>query len=45
MTELILKGHNQNALDKLEKGYKAGIRTQIYTSGVGTGKTYVFMGL
>ena len=45
MTELILKGHNQNALDKLKKGYKAGIRTQIYTSGVGTGKTYVFMGL
>ena len=38
MTELILRGHNQNALDKLEKGYKAGIRTQIYTSGVGTGK-------
>ena len=41
---MILKPHNQKAVDELTKNYKT-CRTQIYISGVGTGKSYVFMGL
>ena len=40
-----LKPHNQKAVNELIANYKNGKRTQIYISGVGTGKSYVFLGL
>lgn len=40
-----LKPHNQKAVSELVANYKDGKRTQIYVSGVGTGKSYVFLGL
>ena len=40
-----LRPHNQMAVNELVDNYNKGVRTQIYVSGVGTGKSYVFFGL
>lgn len=41
---MLLKPHNKKAVDSLIEAYKTN-RTAIYISGVGTGKSFVFMGL
>lgn len=40
-----LKPHNKKAVDQIIDLYKSGHRSVLYTSGVGTGKSYVFMGI
>lgn len=37
--------HNEYALNQIVKAYKIGTKNICYTSGVGTGKSYVFMKL
>lgn len=42
---ITLKPHNQKAVEEILAAYRNGKHSVIYTSGVGTGKTFVFMGL
>lgn len=39
-----LMPHNQTAVNNIEEAYKNGSHRIIYTSGVGTGKSFVFLG-
>lgn len=37
--------HNLPVVEKIVDSYHSGTRSILYTSGVGTGKSYVFMGI
>lgn len=41
---LRLKPHNQQAVDTILSAYQQGSRRVLYVSGVGTGKSFVFLG-
>ena len=45
MEKIRLKPHNKTAVDKIVEAYRKGMNRVIYTSGVGTGKSFVFMGV
>lgn len=40
-----LMPHNQKAVDSITRAYETGAHRVIYTSGVGTGKSFVFLGM
>ena len=42
---ITLKPHNQRAVDEIAAAISSGIHSVLYSSGVGTGKSFVFMGL
>lgn len=42
---MYLKPHNKKAVDAIKGAYENGAHSVLYESGVGTGKSFVFMGL
>lgn len=42
---ITLKPHNLRAVDEITAAISSGVHTILYSSGVGTGKSFVFMGL
>ena len=42
---ITLKPHNQRAVDEIAAAISSGVHSVLYSSGVGTGKSFVFMGL
>lgn len=42
---MVLMNHNKKAVEEIKAAYEEGKKNIVYVSGVGTGKSFVFMGL